>query len=359
VAGARVHGDFETIVDGIPSWEDPRTWVIFGEEPVMTFKYAALAAQAAYCYRMAERLHQLGTAVDASGLVQQWRTEAVNAFQWATGNTLAGDNVQKERAYASAWLFKLTGESSYQDQFVLDNAVSSSNISKFADMPWSVWAYATTPDSTPGLNTALKADLITACANYAHQEVLDAIERGRSFRQGGNFYMPILVGQQTTPWVMPAIIAYELTKEEKYITAVETTSDYMLGGNSMNMVWVTGLGQEYPTQILNVDWWYGSKSEVIPGVVPYGAVSWCVNMGGADCDWNGPWDPDFIKTTTYPVSSLWPAHEMFFKTRYTPMTNEYTVHQNQAPTAAVYGYLCGADNPRTLVRRPASSPRSR
>jgi hypothetical protein len=43
----------------------------------------------------------------------------------------------------------------------------------------------------------------------------------------------------------------------------------------------------------------------------------------------------------YPAVEQWPAHELYFENRYCPITNEFTVHQNIAPAAAVYGYLAG------------------
>jgi len=45
VAGARIHPDFEDLNDGIPSWEDTRTWIISGEDYVTTFTLAGLCAK--------------------------------------------------------------------------------------------------------------------------------------------------------------------------------------------------------------------------------------------------------------------------------------------------------------------------
>lgn len=362
VAGARVHGDFNSEVnpEGIPSFEAAQEWIIYGEEPVMSYKYAALAAQMAYCLQLASRHHQLNGNVELDQLLQLWRSEAQAEYGWAASHTLASDNVKNERAYAAAWLFKLTHDSNYQSQFKQDNTVSSSNLGNFSSLQWAIWAYVTIPDPTAGIDPALKSDLVQASINYAQQEVLDSIERNRSFRMGGSWYMPVVVGQPTTPMVMPAIIAYELTGQEKYLNAVYTTCDYMLGGNPLNMVWVTGLGQQFPRQVLHLDSWYRSTPAFVPGIVPYGSIHSCDWMNGPNgsCDWNGPWDADFSMTTTYPKFDQWPIHELYFENRYCPPSNEFTVHQNVAPAAAVYGYLSAGANSRSTAQRQAFTDKS-
>ena len=231
-----------------------------------------------------------------------------------------------------------------------DNQVTSADISKFGNYRWGIWAYVTTGDATSGLNKAVKADLVLAAKKYAQQEVTDAIDRNRSFRAGGNWYMPVVVGQPTTPWILPAVIAYETTGETRFLDAAYTTCDYMLGGNPLDMTWVTGLGSHSPAQVLHLDWWYGSNPEILPGIVPYGPIHKCDWMQGpgGTCDYNGPWDADFSATTAYPASDKWPVHELFFENRYCPPTNEFTVHQNIAPAAAAFGYLSSQRNSAVL-----------
>jgi hypothetical protein len=76
---------------------------------------------------------------------------------------------------------------------------------------------------------------------------------------------------------------------------------------------------------------------MVPGIVPYGPHR------GDNNGWNGPWDADYARErAVYPPVSEWPGHELYFENRYCPITNEFTIHQNIAPAAAVYGYLAGA-----------------
>ncbi|RPI18758.1 MAG: hypothetical protein EHM61_28675, partial [Acidobacteria bacterium] len=57
VFGSRITGDLAGgDKDGVPSWEDSREWIAFGEEPLASFDYAGMAAQLAYCLRQVDAL---------------------------------------------------------------------------------------------------------------------------------------------------------------------------------------------------------------------------------------------------------------------------------------------------------------
>ena len=165
----------------------------------------------------------------------------------------------------------------------------------------------------------------------------DSGGNGRSMRAGFHWYVPTVIGFNTTPHVMQSIYAYELTGERKYLDAVRTTCDYMLGGNALNMCWVSGLGDRSPRELLHLDSWYDGRPEIIPGIVPYSVMRLDKQN---DYFWNGPWHTEMAWDHMYPSKFEWPMHEGYSENRYCPMGNEFTVHQNIAPAAAVYGYLC-------------------
>ncbi len=351
IFGSRITGDLAGgDTDGVPSWEDARQWIAFGEEPLASFDFAGIAAQTAYCLKIAAstnparragpRRARVSSRTGDAGLgsaVRSYTAAARASYDWARTHLKDGDDtkVKSARMYAAAWLYKLTGEASFQAQFKADNEISPSNLASFDAQSWGAWAYATTPEDTPSLDTNLKSQLIQACRSYADTTNVDAVQK-RSFRQGGHFWMPMLIGQATTPWVLPSIVAFELTGEQKYLDCVETTANYMLGGNPLNMVWVTGLGHRFPQEILHLDSWYDGIDQMVPGLVPYGPHK------GDRNGWNGPWDPDYARDrAVYPEVGSWPGHELYFENRYCPITNEFTVHQNVAPAAAVYAYLSG------------------
>jgi hypothetical protein len=82
---------------------------------------------------------------------------------------------------------------------------------------------------------------------------------------------------------------------------------------------------------------------MVPGIIPYGPYGY--EEGTAE----GPWDPRWGMTTTYPSAKLWPSHELWFENRYCPPTNEFTVHESIGPAAAAFGFLCAPGGKFTSV----------
>jgi len=350
IAGSRIEGDNypkKEAGHGLPSYEDVRPqWIVYAEEPRMTFIYAKLAAQMAYNYKLAADNNLLSKRISSNDSIAVWKTEALNAFDWAQSNLRDGDEakIKSLRANAQAWLYKLTGENKWLDGFKEDlEEITTNNGYKFLNYPWGIWAYVTTCEKTPAFDPALRAKLIKATELFAHREVTESIDNNRSFRMGGNYSYTVGFGQATTPWVMPAVIAWEVTRKPKYLQAVYTTCDYMLGGNQLDMTWITGVGHQYPKQVFNMDWWYNKKGikSVVPGIVPFGPIADCDNMQGKDGECNawGWWDSDYSHSKCYPDKSMWPLHERWYNSRYAPSSSEYTVHKNIGPAAAIYGYL--------------------
>ncbi len=349
-AGGRVDGDNypnKEAGHGLPSYEDIRPfWIIYGEEPLLTYIYARLAAQYAYCLNIASKKGLLGKNVNAAKEIKEWTQEALNAWEWAGNNLRDGDEqkVSAQRANAAAWLFKLTGDIKYQNRFKQDITVVFENSRNFERYKWGIWAYVTIPEKHSRLDKDFQNQLKDLTEKFAEKEVTDAIENGRSFRLGTAQDRKALQGHATTPLVMPAIVAYEISGKEKFINAVYTSCDYMLGGNPLNMVWITGMHENSVKQAFHMDSWYREKGRmgIVPGIIPYGPQGECDWMNDSrtgDCNCWGWWDNDYSLTFCYPHYKAWPVHELWFEHRYAPPTAEYTVHQNISPAAAVYGYL--------------------
>ena len=145
------------------------------------------------------------------------------------------------------------------------------------------------------------------------------------------------------------MVAAELTEDptERAIFRdyLYTTADYFLGGNPLNTVWVTTLGDRPFTAVLNHDLWYDFDPVEIPGIVPYGFTSPEFDRQ------ESVWASGYAKRWVYPnddkgTATNWPAHELHFENRYPPMNSEYTVWQNIGPAVSIYGYLCGASAPQ-------------
>ena len=84
-------------------------------------------------------------------------------------------------------------------------------------------------------------------------------------------------------------------RAKRYLAALDTTCDYFLGCNALNMTWVTGLGPRHPSQVFHMDAWYNGKGQFHPGIIPYGP--W---RKGKD-EGQGPWDVDWPNKTRLPV----------------------------------------------------------
>ncbi|MES2464338.1 MAG: glycoside hydrolase family 9 protein [Armatimonadota bacterium] len=343
VSGDAFGTDEGTLPDGKKvgrgSWEDTdRVWMVAGEDPWSTFRYAGAAACLAHAYKTA------GVARDPEGI--DWAKEAREAYDWAKKNTRPGDeqamgnSLRHSRAYAAAALFRLTAEPSYEAQFASDTVGIKQDTLLWEDEKYGAFLYALSGKGDPSLLSRIRAAIVRT----ADESLVSTLEK-RALRWGGNFSMPMLIGQQTTPWALEGAVAYTLTKgseperARRVRAGLYTTCDYFLGTNALNQTWVTGLGPRYPTEIFHMDAWYNGKGKMHPGLIPYGPWRKANDQG------RGPWDQDWANKTLYPAIDSWPGNERWFSNRCAPLTSEFTVHQNIGPAAALFGFLC-ADHAR-------------
>jgi hypothetical protein len=333
--GLRVCGDHfggDTRKDGTTkgSWEDTdRQWIVSGEDPVSTFRYAAAAAHLGWCLKSA-------------GLSDpekvDWSAEARESYAWALSHTLPKDEaaVKDARAHAAAQLFRLTGDAEYENRFEKDTAALKAGEDLMFDRAFGPWAYVLGGKGKPELQRRIREIVLRSCENLA----LVTGEK-RSLRWGGQFWMPMLTGQQTTPWILEGVVGHALTRQgdpakaKAFRAAVVTTADYFLGTNALNQTWVTGLGARHVRGVFHMDAWYNGKPTPHPGLIPYGPWKKAKEFGA------GPWDSDWPNKTVYPEIDRWPGNERWFDNRNCPLSAEFTIHQNTCYAAATFGWLCG------------------
>ncbi len=323
---------------GTTSWTDAyKTWYQYGESTLVSFWTAACSAQLAHCLTLAGR----------SDLSPYYVNEAIAAYNWAQSNLQPGDldkeHCRDKRMLAAAWLFKMTGEMQYQDQYKLDNRVttSTSELDNYSgpegyNQEYAVWTFVTTDQ--PGIDQSLKDVQIQATLNWAMDENV-GMGSSRACRMAHRFDLPTVIGMgASTPLIMPLIAAHAVSGDETYRDYIYTTCDYYLGGNPINTVMMTGVGERRVKHVMSHDGWYDGVQEPIPGIVPYAYVH--VPFVG---DWWGTWAPGYHYLSCEPDHGEWPINEKYFDARYCPMLGEFTIWQNIGPSAAAYGYLIGGE----------------
>ncbi|WP_404420440.1 chitobiase/beta-hexosaminidase C-terminal domain-containing protein [Nibricoccus sp. IMCC34717] len=352
VAGARVYGDLwggDSAPDGKarPSWQDTtRMWVVTGEEVTASYRYAGLAAQFAYILQTLGKTDPLGV---------DWAKEAKDTFAWAQANVTASDftkqnggafDVRLNRLFAAGMLYRLTGDAAYHTQYVSDYPLrtwSSYSFGADQDMPAVAGLLASRIRSFDATTLTALRNASRGCMTF---ELGETPMIKRPARWGGDFWFPPLVGEATTPMISASTSAYAIYQLEEpgvatdFLKSIYTTADFFLGNNPLNYVWVSGVGKNHPTQLFYMDWWYSDGAEkTFKGWVPYGPWA-AVGQFAVDFGF-GSYDYRRGHFSAYPDGAQWPFHEEWFEHRSAPITAENTIHQNQSPSAFVYGFLSG------------------
>ncbi|MFW6257353.1 MAG: cellulase N-terminal Ig-like domain-containing protein, partial [Prolixibacteraceae bacterium] len=209
--GSRVAPDwYGHAEDGTPSYEDTGKWIISGEDPFTTYFYAGLAGH------YAAVLNKLGVE-DPNGT--DWQKEAEEAFNWAKNNTKTKDtnpdnvhdyNIHNFQLYAAASLFRLTGDEKYAQLIEQRTASLEGNKVLDEDEKWGTYSLVVSDEFDLG-NQPLMDKLKNAVLTTADQKN-NSVEQ-RACRYGGNIWMPMLIGQGTTPRVFEIMLGHFVSKE--------------------------------------------------------------------------------------------------------------------------------------------------
>ncbi|MDA3835019.1 MAG: glycoside hydrolase family 9 protein [Spirochaetales bacterium] len=380
VGGARVCPDVFSEEDGNaqhdkPSWQDHRRYVVSPADAFMTYLYAGQAAQFAMILKKlgkdpyhfpVEMLDDVAFDLMTKELVD-WEQEAREAFAWASaaenqpesGNNYAS-KLEIYQMYAATNLYRLTDEDQYHT-IAITELEKLKNLSKLnEDERFGVYTYLLADNYSKNkvLNSGL---LISAIGNAKYRGTIAA--DARACRWGGNFDMPMLIGQATTPWVFEMIVAYGLTGEKEYLDATHTTADYFLGTNPLHSTWATGLGPRPAEAGFHLDTRYNNNWVNYPGFIPYGP--WSMAFGFDPYTWTidgveykggqGPWNKDWANFSQYPLMDQWPGHERWNSNIHAPMSTENTVHQNSVYGTLTYGFVNNRQNKNGSAAIPVTS----
>ncbi|MEM6802398.1 MAG: glycoside hydrolase family 9 protein [Bacteroidota bacterium] len=340
VPGGRILGDLwgnDTGPGDIAqySYQDTgRDWYVSGEDPFMSYWYAASIAHLAWLYDR----ENLG---DPENI--DWQTEAIAAFNWAearysTAYVCHDFQLPGIRSYAAAALYRLSQNNAYAQDF--EDAIADLDLNSqpgLSDIDaYGAYVYALTPNLSR--NSNLLADLEANIEQTADELLINYIDN-RACRWGGNIFFPMLVGHATTPFVFEGIMGYVwarengLNKADDYLSSLYTTADYFLGSNPLKISWITGLNEFSPTAAFHLD---ARQNGNMEGYIPYGP--WrrenLVNIG--------PWHHQWAEKTHYPIDpDVWPGHERWYAQTTSPKATEFIIHQNNLNAASLYGALAG------------------
>ena len=312
---------------GESSYTDSMGWFLYAEDPAASYRYAAGACRLAACLAIAGK----------PALARPYVENAKRAWEWAGRNLREGDaaKIRDDRFHAAAGLFRATGEKRFEDAFKADLLIATPDTKLYVwsqhDQQWGVWAYVLT--DRPGMDKALRERLRRAALHFADADYVATAQK-RGGRYGYEWSIPMWWGAATEPRTLPLMVAHRLSRDPKFLAPQYTTCDYMLGGNPLNMTWMTGLGARSPREVFHPDSLHDKIPGPVAGIPPLGPYRYVPEKA------NGPWEPGYAQQVAcYPDAKLWPPHELWFENRLCPPTNEFTVG-SMAAAASAYGYLC-------------------
>ena len=250
---------------------DPKSDFAFAKEPVASFVFAAVFAQASRIWR----------SIGQNAAANDFLSRSIKAYDWALLktpplNTLSGKSRRRywsAAAYAAAELLATTGKKDFDRSFKSFSA-------KFADADImssddtyarrSVWAYAKrsvrfAKDSTKN------GRFIRIITDWADREIANAKTMGYKFLMNPRSPIAWGTGAQLR-WAVEVAWAYHLTRDRKYLKWIIRSCDYTLGTNPICRSYIVGLGTRTVRAPLHSSR-YSHFGEAVAGTIPQGPNS--------------------------------------------------------------------------------------
>lgn len=333
---------------GETSWLESLRVMAYAPDPWSSYVYAATAARASRVLAKYNR-----------SLALEYKESALRAIEWAekqpmpaytplvpgqvpVAGSAENNNLRKfqtlrdTRNFASAELFRLTGDTRWNEIFKSTTMLNKPNAVLFQwmshDQSDGAWVYART--NTAGVDVQLR-DYCKASIIRAADERL-AVCNATGFRWTKYPWKPFGIGNPSVPDAIPFICADYLTNDAKYLRGIVLTAQFGAGANPMNMTFTTGVGQKFPQNPLHLDSRM-SGQPAPPGITvlgPMDPTGWYTKMD---------WGRTLIQPTTYPALETWPSIETYMDIMWNSLMCEFTVHDTIAPNFYCWGYLAARD----------------
>jgi len=281
---AEVRGEFGAIPGGMESWKHPPQWPMQGHgdalpyfmrkaTPYTTFCESAVFAQAARVFEPFDK-ERASRYLHRALAGYKW-AEAHKDMQWSPENPkvlpLDWEEVYDEEQLDAAWsfaaaqLFETTGEDRYMQAFATHFKTASKTTQDKLHSFWPIIASKRT-NVDKVVQQDLRNQLLASAEEWMRMWKNNSENGYAAFcpnKGGWGFANPIANIE------IPAR-AYMLTREQRYLDAISTSVDFMLGMNPSEICWMTGVGSVSPVDPLHANSSFDGEEDPVPGLVAYG-----------------------------------------------------------------------------------------
>jgi endoglucanase len=335
----RLQVDEGGIRGGIESEEHPRrgeaSWQeslkVYAYEPGIwsSYIYAGVATRAAYIL------------ADIDGAVSDvYRESGIRAMEWAERIYRKGisdtykNEVRDQRNLAAAELFRLTGDSKWNTIFLETTVFTRPGMSLYIwkdhEQRHAPWVYSMTDD--PLVDPEIRDNCYSAIISEATERL--AICHKTGFRYAKDKWMPAGWSVFSAPDAISLVRAHILTGDEKYLRGIILACQTGLGANPLNISYTTGVGHNYPANVLHLDSRLTYQPPP-PGLTVFGPMEYQCQADSAE------WALNIVRPYIFPDVKQWPAIECFWDVFWFPPICEFSIHSPMARNMYAWGYLAG------------------
>jgi endoglucanase len=264
--------------------------------PPTTTATLNMAATAAMAARIWEKFDPDFSKKCLAAAEKAWKAAKANPEMWASSDAEHGggpyddDKVDDEFYWAAAELFITTGKEEYKKEVVnsphykvipsmLEYDKANGTFTWKDIAPTGSLSLATVPNKLPKADIeAIRENVKTAGDEYIEVIAGEGYRLPLSVKDDGRY--PWGANSNVVNALQVTGLAYDFSKDAKYIDAVATGMDYLMGRNAMDTSYVTGYG-ERPVKNPHHRFWAHQADARFPGPPP-GVLSGGPNSGIED-----------------------------------------------------------------------------